>query len=250
MHRHFAFYFSLFVLFASCETQIPDNKVVSSANPIMQDSVRESISVLTITEMELYLDSLGLVNVASMDSSLRLDIRYSSDNNFVGKDLYGDFNSCYLQKDVAEKLVKAHSLLRSRFPYYRFLIFDGARPVSIQQMMWDSVALPPAERQKYLSNPGNYSLHNFGAAVDLTIVDEDGRELDMGTPYDYFGTEAHPRNEEMMYAEGKLTATQIMNRELLRSVMREAGFTGIETEWWHFNSCSRATALKIYPLVN
>lgn len=249
MHRHFAFYFPLIVFFASCDKRVDDRNVVSSENRVVLDSARETKAVFTKTDMELYLDSLGLINVVSKDSSLRLDIRYSSVNNFVGKDLYGEFSSCYLQKDVAEKLVRAHSLLRSRFPYYRFLIFDGARPVSIQQLMWDSVALPPLERQKYLSNPGNFSLHNFGAAVDLTIVDEDGRELDMGTPYDYFGTEAHPRNEGRMYAEGKLSATQIMNRELLRSVMREAGFTGIETEWWHFNSCSRAKALEIYPLV-
>jgi D-alanyl-D-alanine dipeptidase len=115
--------------------------------------------------------------------------------------------------------------------------------------MWDSVDLSPSERQKYLSNPGNYSLHNFGAAVDLTIIDDHGRELDMGTPYDYFGTEAHPRSEQTLYSEGKLTASQIINREILRDVMRQAGFTGIETEWWHFNSCSRIRATEIYTLV-
>lgn len=196
-----------------------------------------------------YLDSLGLVNIHSLDSSIKIEIRYSGVNNFVGKDLYGEFNSCYLQEDVAIKLQTAHALLRKKFPYYRFLVFDGARPVSVQKMMWDSVNLSPAERQKYLSSPGNYSLHNFGAAVDLTIVDEDGRELDMGTPYDYFGTEAHPEREQALFQEGKLTATQIMNRELLRTVMQQAGFSGIETEWWHFNSCSRVRAAEIYPLV-
>jgi zinc D-Ala-D-Ala dipeptidase len=199
--------------------------------------------------LDRYLDSLGLVNILTLDSTIKTDIRYSTVNNFVGKDLYGDFNSCYLQKDVALKLMEAHALLRAKFPYYRFLVFDGARPVSVQKMMWDSVNLSPDERQKYLSNPGNYSLHNFGAAVDLTITDEDGRELDMGTPYDYFGTEAHPRSEQSLFQDGKLTATQIMNRELLRTVMREAGFSGIETEWWHFNACSRIRAAEMYPLV-
>lgn len=233
----------------SCDSPVVHADVHHDTADVIAENQSVQTNVILKSATETYLDSLGLVNVYTLDSSLKIEIRYSTPENFIGKDMYGDFAACYLQKDVAEKLIKAHRLLHDRFPYYRFVIFDGARPVSIQQMMWDSVDLPPGERQKYLSNPGNYSLHNFGAAVDLTIADEDGRELDMGTPYDYFGTEAHPRNEQALYSEGKLTAVQIMNRELLRSVMREAGFSGIETEWWHFNSCSRARATEIYPLV-
>ena len=233
----------------SCDSPVVHADVHHDTADVTPENKSVQTNVILKSATETYLDSLGLVNVYTLDSSLKIEIRYSTPENFIGKDMYGDFAACYLQKDVAEKLIKAHRLLHDRFPYYRFVIFDGARPVSIQQMMWDSVDLPPGERQKYLSNPGNYSLHYFGAAVDLSIVDEDGRELDMGTPYDYFGTEAHPRNEQALYSEGKLTALQIMNRELLRSVMREAGFSGIETEWWHFNSCSRASATEIYPLV-
>jgi len=248
MIRHLAFYF-LILMAMSCDSPTIHADVHHDTARVATDEQSAETIVILKSATEKYLDSLGLVNVYSLDSSLRIDIRYSTADNFIGKDLYGDFAACYLQKDVAEKLIIAHRLLHNRFPYYRFVIYDGARPVSIQQMMWDSVDLPPAERQKYLSNPGNYSLHNFGAAVDLSIEDEDGRELDMGTPYDYFGTEAHPRNEQTLFSEGKLTAVQIMNRELLRGVMRDAGFSGIETEWWHFNSCSRVRATEIYPLV-
>ena len=233
----------------SCDSPVVHADVHHDTAGVNTENHSVQTNVILKSATETYLDSLGLVNVYTLDSSLKIEIRYSTPENFIGKDMYGDFAACYLQKDVAEKLIKAHRLLHDRFPYYRFVIFDGARPVSIQQMMWDSVDLPPGERQKYLSNPGNYSLHNFGVAVDLSIEDEDGRELDMGTTYDYFGTEAHPRNEQALFSEGKLTAVQIMNRELLRSVMREAGFSGIETEWWHFNSCSRARATEIYPLV-
>jgi D-alanyl-D-alanine dipeptidase len=163
--------------------------------------------------------------------------------------MYGDLNRCYLQKDVAAKLVVAERELQKEYPYYTLLVFDGARPVSIQQYMWDSVALPPGDRQKYLSNPDNRSLHNYGAAVDLTIVDNKGRELDMGTPYDFFGEMAHPRMEAAYFESGVLSEVQLSNRELLRSVMRAAGFTPIETEWWHFNSTSREHASEIYPVI-
>lgn len=199
--------------------------------------------------IELEMERLGLVDITTLDSSIQVDLRYSTQNNFTGEDMYGDLNRCYLQKDVAMKLVKAQEQLRKQYPYYSLLVFDGARPVSIQQYMWDSVKLSPGDRQKYLSNPENKSLHNYGAAVDLTIVDDNGRELDMGTPYDYFGEMAHPRKESEYFEAGLLTENQIANRELLRSVMRTAGFSGIETEWWHFNSTSRANASQVYPVI-
>lgn len=202
MIRLLAFYF-LILMAMSCDSPTIHADIHHDTASVATGKQSAETIVIVKSATEKYLDSLGLVKVCTLDSSLRIDIRYSTPDNFVGKDIFGDFVACYLQKDVAEKLIKAHRLLHDRFPYYRFVIFDGARPVSIQQMMWDSVKLPSSDRQKYLSNPENYSLHNFGAAVDLSIEDEDGRELDMGTPYDYFGTEAHPRNEQILFSEGK-----------------------------------------------
>lgn len=199
--------------------------------------------------IELEMEELGLVDITTLDSTIRVDLRYSTINNFTGKDMYGDLNRCYLQKEVAEKLVNAQADLRRQYPYYSLLVFDGARPVSIQQLMWDSVELPPGERQKYLSNPANRSLHNYGAAVDVTIIDEKGNELDMGTPYDFFGELAHPRKEAEYFEQGVLSEKQLANREILRSAMKSAGFSRIETEWWHFNSTSRLRAAEIYPVI-
>ncbi len=235
---------------SSCSSSEPRQSpvIVTELKLDSQPNSREFES-LEKTPIELKLEQLGLVDIIALDSSILVDLRYSSDRNFTGKDMYGALNRCYLQKDVADKLVAAQIELRKQFPYYSLLVFDGARPVSIQQYMWDSVQLPPGDRAKYLSNPENRSLHNYGAAVDLTIVDDNGRELDMGTPYDFFGELAHPRSENANYAEGKLTTEQIINRELLRSVMSKAGFTRIETEWWHFNSCSRIRASEIYPVI-
>ena len=128
-------------------------------------------------------------------------------------------------------------------------VFDGVRPRSVQQKMWDMLDMPVQERSKYVSNPQNGSLHNFGAAVDLTIIDSTGRQLDMGTPYDYFGELAYPRLEAEMLEQGKLSKQQVKNRGLLREVMLEAGFTPITTEWWHFNSCYRKEAWEKYKIV-
>jgi D-alanyl-D-alanine dipeptidase len=237
---------------AACGEETPAYVNADTVAFIPDTAQEEAVAVeppAAKSETELAMEQLGLVNIQELDSTIRVDLRYSTINNFTGKDMYGDLNRCYLQKDVAAKLVSAQAQLKMQYPYYSLLVFDGARPVSIQQLMWDSVDLAPGERQKYLSNPANRSLHNYGAAVDLTIVDERGNELDMGTPYDFFGELAHPRKESEYFEAGQLSEQQLANRELLREVMRAAGFSRIETEWWHFNSTSRVRAAEIYPVI-
>lgn len=238
-----------FLIYGCGEKSSP---VHSDTLPVISCSFSDTVPEIMVpqkSQIELEMEKLGLVDILSLDSTIKVDLRYSTANNFTGKDMYGELNRCYLQKDVAEKLVKAHAELKRQYPYYSLLVFDGARPVSIQQFMWDSVNLSPLDRQKYLSNPDNRSLHNYGAAVDVSIIDDKGRELDMGTPYDFFGEMAHPRKENEYFESGELTETQLANRELLRTVMQSAGFSRIETEWWHFNSTSRVRAAEIYPMI-
>jgi D-alanyl-D-alanine dipeptidase len=116
--------------------------------------------------------------------------------------------------------------------------------------MWDAMdSLPPVERGKYVSNPKNRSLHNLGAAVDLTICDEFGNPLDMGTKYDDFREIAYPELEKHFLKTGELTNRHIENRELLRKVMRKEAFRNIPTEWWHFNACSRKDGLSKYHVL-
>lgn len=247
------FFFSVFVICTCACSDDPKPKAPYSPDTlpdsVVEDTVVDSSVIPEKSSIELAMEELGLVNIEELDSTIQVDLRYSTANNFTGKDMYGELNRCYLQKDVADKLVNAQIELKTQYPYYSLLVFDGARPVSIQQLMWDSVDLSPIERQKYLSNPANRSLHNYGAAVDVTIIDERGNELDMGTPYDFFGELAHPRKETVYFESGELTETQLANRELLRSVMSSAGFSRIETEWWHFNSTSRVRAAEIYPVI-
>jgi zinc D-Ala-D-Ala dipeptidase len=192
----------------------------------------------------------GLVNVQEIAPEILVELKYSTRDNFLGFDVYGDLETAFLQPDVAEKLAKAQSALTQQRPGYRLLVYDAARPLGIQQKMWDTLRHRPLDRSKYVSNPANGgSLHNYGAAVDLTITDETGDPLDMGSAYDFFGIESHPAHEAELLAAGKLSKAQIENRALLRRIMRSAGFFGITSEWWHFNSCTRAVAKEKYVLL-
>ena len=115
----------------------------------------------------------------------------------------------------------------------------------IQQRMWNVVAGTP--KNIYVSNPKNGGgLHNYGMAVDLTLCDAKGDTLPMGTKIDYLGKLAHIDNEAEMVKLGKLTPEARRNRELLRRVMRQAGFKALRTEWWHFNFITRAEAKAHY----
>lgn len=225
---------------------------LDSVIPVKTDSVKsveKDSAVVEISPIEKQLIEMGLVNIHDLDSGIVVDLRYSTTDNFIGLDMYGNFNACYLQEDVAEKLVAAQQFLKKKYPFYSLVIYDAVRPLHIQQQMWDTLKLPPGQKTKYLSNPGNGSLHNYGAAVDLSIIDENGIPLDMGTPFDFFGEKAHPVKEKELLESGELSQRQVFNRELLRSVMRQAGFFGIQTEWWHFNACTRVVAAEKYPIV-
>jgi D-alanyl-D-alanine dipeptidase len=113
--------------------------------------------------------------------------------------------------------------------------------------MWDLVK--NTSMQPYVANPKWGSMHNYGAAVDITIVDEQGRRLDMGTPVDYFGRLAQPALEEKFLREGRLTPDQVRNRRLLREVMSDAGFLPISIEWWHFNAFEKSEVRSRYSIV-
>lgn len=206
-----------------------------------EDSLRQEVSSLDLSERQS-----SLVNIQQVDSSIQIDIRYATSNNFMGKVLYENIHHVFLQKDVALKLKNAQKFLKEEHPTWSLLVFDGGRPLSIQQKMWDALDSIPAKRRgNFLSNPASGgSIHNYGAAVDLTIVDENGKELDMGTPYDDIRQLAYPRLEKQFLASGELQQEQVDHRKLLRKVMNRAGFYNIETEWWHFNSCTRAQAMK------
>jgi len=188
-----------------------------------------------------------LVRIQDVDSSILVDLKYATTDNFTGMVLYDVLDNAYLQPDVARMLANAHLYLKSIHPGLRLLVYDAVRPLSIQRTMWERVKDTPYHR--YVAHPDRLSLHNFGAAADLTIADSLGRPLDMGTPFDHFGRAAGISDEEGLIMQGVLTLQQVQNRQLLRRVMHHAGFRSISGEWWHFNACSLPEAKQRYELI-
>ena len=201
------------------------------------------------TDWEKIYTEQGLERIDTLETGIKVGLRYSTTNNFVGKDVYGDLEDAYLQPEAAQKLYSAADLLQASNPEYSLLIYDAARPRRIQQILWDVVDIPIQERSKYVANPASGSIHNYGCAVDLTIIDGSGKELDMGTDYDDFSSLAHTDNEEKLITEGKLTREQHQNRLLLRDVMTRAGFLPLRSEWWHFDAFSREETKKRFKIV-
>jgi D-alanyl-D-alanine dipeptidase len=170
-------------------------------------------------------------------AGIAVDLRYATPNNFIGRDLYSPYDCAWLHRDAACALERVVAWLKDKRPGCTPLVLDALRPQRVQQQLWD--ALAGTDLQMYLANPQRGSIHSFGMALDITILDEQGRELDMGTGFDDMTALSHPVLEERFVASGELTSLQIANRRLLRDAMFQAGFVGINTEWWHFDCGDR-----------
>jgi D-alanyl-D-alanine dipeptidase len=168
---------------------------------------------------------------------IAVDLRYASANNFVGRDLYSPFDCAWLHRDAAAALEQVVAWLAAHRPGHTALVLDALRPQRVQQQLWDR--LEGTGLQMYLANPARGSIHSYGMALDITILDQSGRELDMGTGFDDMSELSHPALEEALVAAGRLSAAHAANRQLLRDAMFQAGFVGINTEWWHFDCGDR-----------
>lgn len=199
--------------------------------------LKEVVQYLTLSDEYVALESIN---------GLIIDLRYGSTNNFVGQDMYGDFKA-FLHKIAAEKLAKAVKNLSAIEPKYKLIIFDALRPRAVQRILWDKVK--GTDQEMYVANPQNGSVHNFGFAVDLSIVDGTGKELDMGTEFDSFNSFAQPQLEEQFIKESKLTEKQIRNRRLLRRVMEEAGFIQLPFEWWHYDALPKSEVKEKFKII-
>lgn len=162
-----------------------------------------------------------LVEVLTPATGIKLDIRYATTNNFTKRQLY-PFPAAYLHADAYRALVRVNQQLQARGLALK--IYDGYRPLSVQQRMWDLI-----RDERYVSNPAaNRGRHTRGTAVDVTLVDQDGDELPMPSGFDDFSERAHRD-----YAGG--TEEQRKNRALLERVMAANGFIPYPYEWWHFD---------------
>ena len=218
--------------FATCKTAAQSSKSLPSIEKKMVDR--------------------GLVDIQKIDPDIQVELKYSTTDNFIGRDVYGDLTRAYLQPEMAKRLAKASALLKKEKPGYKLLVYDAARPNSAQYDLWnalDHLKIPARSKTQYVADPKIGSNHNFGCAIDLTVVDGNGKPLDMGTKFDFFGPLAYPRSEQEMLKKGKLTARQIENRQLLRKVMTQVGFKVNTTEWWHFDGMSKAQARAKYGMI-
>ena len=166
-----------------------------------------------------------------------VDLRYATPDNFVGRDLYSPLDCAWLHRDGAAALERAVAALRARRPELSLLVLDALRPQRVQERLW--AALEGTELTQYLAPPARGSIHSFGMAIDITLVDANGRELDMGTPFDDLSERSHPVLEEQLLARGELSPEHVVNRRVLREAMSEAGWLGITREWWHFDAGDR-----------
>lgn len=180
-------------------------------------------------------------------SGIAVELRYATPNNFVGHDLYGSLDCAWLHRLAAEGLERAVALLAREAPGYRLLVLDALRPHRVQIQLWDH--LEGTDLRQYVADPARGSIHSFGMALDATLVDAAGRELDMGTGFDEMQELSHPRLESAHLAAGKLSADQVRNRELLRNVLRRGGFAGIDNEWWHFEMLDRQHVRQTFTRV-
>ena len=219
-------------------TEIPDEAIPL---PEKQEFLPDT------SELERTIIRQGLVNILSIDPEIQIDVKYSTEDNFMGEDLYGDYASCYLQPVVAKMLAQAQQHVRENHPDLNLLIFDCVRPRSVQYKMWDLVK--GTAKQEYVAPPRAGSMHNYGAAIDLGLVHHVSGLVDMGTAYDFCGLVAQPRHEMDFLKKGQLNQQQIDNGRILRAAMRKAGFRGILSEWWHFDAFDSDEVRRRFKLV-
>lgn len=178
---------------------------------------QKSVSAAQQTQV----NKIDFVELIKVNSNIRLDIKYATDDNFTKKCVYTQAK-CYLRQEVAQKLNGVQQELEQQGLGLK--VFDGYRPRSVQYKFWELVPIPG-----YVADPNKGSKHNRGSAVDLTIIRlSDNQELEMPSEFDEFSEKAHREYEAMKPEAAK-------NCKLLEDLMVKHGFIPLPTEWWHFD---------------
>ena len=209
-----------------------------------------SFSAVDAQDFDTLMSSYGLVDIQSIDDEILVELKYSSTDNFVGEDMYGNLERAYFEPSFADRVVKAQQILKRRNPNYTLLIYDAARPISVQRHMRKVVE--GTQFEGFVADGTKGGRHNYGVAVDLTIAQIDGSPLDMGAEFDDFSKAASVkgtpdtddpatrsievyRDYVLELAErGIISLEAANNRILLIEVMLEAGLYPYRREWWHF----------------
>lgn len=248
----------VYLFFFACDigAERQGKKIEKQLSFFIQDTVSICASAIKIKQPtdDFYLDSVfksyDLIDLQSLDSSIKVDLKYADTANFLKLNLYNGLQKAYFPCDVALRVCNAQFYLKQMHPNFSLIIFDATRPLHIQQMMWDSLDMPPDIKYAYLSPPYAISLHNYGCALDVSIIDtKTNKLLDMGSNFDHFGKLSQPVYEWHFLKSGELSQEAYENRKLLRNVMQKAKFYPITSEWWHFNFCNKEFAAAKYKLI-
>lgn len=234
------------ILFGCCNTQS------SNKNSTCEVEVADKSTQIEVgskyTQVERQLQEQGLVDIAALDSTIAVYMVYATPHNFMGRKLYNDLNHAFMVPEAATRLIDAAKRLRVLRPDLSLVVYDAARPIAIQHEMWNMVKGTPMS--DFVADPTKgRGMHNYGAAIDLTLMDCTGHPLPMGSEYDYFGDESRITAEGELLATGRITVRELENRLLLRKVMIEAGFRTITSEWWHFNLMAVDDAIKTLKMI-
>lgn len=194
-------------------------------------------------EVPQHPDFRSLLSIPGVD----VDLRYATPDNFVGRNVYGGLDCNYLRCEAADALERAAAWLAAHRPGCRLRVLDALRPQRVQEVLWNELLGTPLTL--YLAHPERGSIHSFGMAVDVTVLDPRGHEVDMGSGFDEMALTSHPDHEAEHLARGLLSAAQLSERGWLRAAMRAAGFQGIATEWWHFDFGDRVAVRRDLPRV-
>lgn len=160
------------------------------------------------------------VNLKDYSQDFVYDMKYATEDNFLKAKVY-DCAECLLRYKTVQALIAANKEFMKQG--CKIKLFDCYRPLSIQKKMWEIVSNP-----EYVADPKKGSIHNRGGAVDITLVNDKGEELEMGTPFDFFGIQASHNYK-------KFPVSIRANRKYLKSVMIQNGFNSFDSEWWHYN---------------
>jgi D-alanyl-D-alanine dipeptidase len=169
---------------------------------------------------QVIINDTTFVNIKEYSSDFILDMKYATEDNFLKTKVY-DCAACFLRLKTVNHLIEANNEFKKKG--YQIKLFDCYRPLDVQKKMWAIVSDP-----NYVANPAKGSIHNRGGAVDVTLVDENGVELDMGTTFDFFGIEASHDYRD-------LPRNILKNRKLLKKIMKRNHFESFDSEWWHYN---------------
>jgi zinc D-Ala-D-Ala dipeptidase len=214
------FPFTILIFLISCKGEEQSAPKYKESIPFSENKHHSNQRKLYDLSQTTISDTVHFYNVATLSSDIVFDIRYASKNNFTGKIIY-DCPACFMQKDAAKALALAQETAQKKGLGLK--IFDCYRPQEYQYRLWE--AFPNIN---YVAPPEKKSMHSYGCAVDLTLVDSLGIELDMGTPFDSFSKLSYTYNEE-------IDSAAKVNRTMLIEIMEAAGFRPIKTEWWHFS---------------